>query len=157
MIEDDPYADGCAFCAIISGMEPAQELFRSDAIVAFFPDYPAVLGHTLVVPRSHIPDLHSLDRPTAHALADAILEVAPAIIEATAAGGLNVIQSNGSVAGQSVFHLHVHLVPRTHGDRMPDLWPRDKDWPESELDELRMLTRSLLHPRSASADRPTSA
>lgn len=134
----------CAFCSIVSGLELAREVLRSSACVAFFPDHPAVLGHTLIVPRKHIPDLLSLDRPTAHALADAVRGLAPALLEATDADGLNVIQSNGRAAGQTVFHLHVHLVPRRQGDRMPDLWPADKDWAKQDLDQVRRMTRKIL-------------
>lgn len=108
------------------------------------PDVPAVAGHTLIVPRRHIPDIRALDSPTAHALADATRFVSDAAYTVNRANGLNVIQSNGAAAGQSVFHLHIHVVPRTHGDRMPALWPPDAQWSDDQLDaQAHALAREL--------------
>jgi histidine triad (HIT) family protein len=56
--------------------------------------------------------------------------------------GMNIIQSNGLAAGQSVFHLHVHVVPRETHDRMPSLWPPDAAWSDSQLDESASMLRS---------------
>lgn len=144
MIGLDSASEECAFCSIVSGATPAREVFRSETSVAFFPDHPAVLGHTLVVPRAHISDLMSLDRSTAYALSDAVREIVPAVLAATGAEGLNLVQSNGRAAGQTVFHLHVHLVPRREGDRMPDLWPPDANWARSDLDHLSNAIRDAL-------------
>lgn len=144
MSKSDSASAECVFCAIVSRAAPAREVFRSDGSVAFFPDHPAVLGHTIVVPRVHVPDLMSLDRSTAHIMTDAVRKVVPAVLGATGSEGLNVIQSNGRVAGQTVFHLHVHLVPRRDGDRMPELWPADRNWPSSDLDHMMSVMRGIL-------------
>ncbi len=132
----------CPFCLIVSEQAPAREVWRSDEVVAFLPDVPAVLGHVLVVPVAHVPDIWALDSATGHVLADAVQHMARAIVRATGAPGLNVIQSNGEPAGQSVFHLHVHIVPRSAGDRMPDLWPVDANWPGPVLDDVAASVRA---------------
>ncbi|MFF1530930.1 HIT family protein [Cellulomonas sp. NPDC058312] len=125
---------GCPFCRIAKGEEPARIVWKDAAALSFLPDVPAVLGHTLVVPRTHVRDIWELDPTNARALADAVRSAAHAVRAATGFDGLNVVQSNGAAAGQTVFHLHVHLVPRTDGDRMPRLWPPDAAWSRDELD-----------------------
>ena len=126
----------CPFCDIVAGRAPAREVLRTERVVAFLPDIPAVRGHVLVVPIPHIADIWGVDPETGHDLADATRLVASVAAASTHADGLNVIQSNGEAAGQSVFHLHVHVVPRHRGDRMPDLWPPDASWRSDDLDAM---------------------
>ena len=135
---------GCPFCAIVAGTAPAREVWRTGEVVAFLPDVPAVLGHTLVVPTSHRPNIWVIGEREAHDLADATRRVAAAVVEATNADGMNIIQSNGVAAGQSVFHLHVHLVPRKDGDRMPDLWPDDAEWSVAQRDSAAQDIRAAM-------------
>lgn len=140
----DPHPRRCPFCAIVAGDGPAREVLRTDAVVAFLPDIPAVRGHVLVVPTAHLRDIWDVDARTGHELADATRTVAAAASAATGAEGLNIIQSNGEAAGQSVFHLHVHIVPRHHKDRMPELWPEDAAWPTDELDSMQVDIKAAL-------------
>jgi histidine triad (HIT) family protein len=114
---------GCTFCSIVAGDEPAEVVTRTDDWVAFFPPEPATLGHTLVVPTRHVADIWGLNATEAGVLADGVLRLAHVIRSALAPEGLNILQSNGRVATQTVAHLHVHLVPRTTGDAMGDIWP----------------------------------
>ncbi len=113
----------CAFCAISSGAVVTPVVYETREVVAFFPQHPATIGHTLVIPRAHIEDLWALDKTTAQSLAAAVLRVAHAIRDTLQPGGLNVINSAGAAASQTVFHVHVHLVPRWHGDEFGDIWP----------------------------------
>jgi histidine triad (HIT) family protein len=76
-----------------------------------------------------------------HALSDAVAAVARRVMAVLLPGGLNVVQSTGSPATQTVAHLHVHVVPRTVGDGLPDLWPPPRDWPEAELDDIARALR----------------
>lgn len=137
----------CPFCDIVASDAPAREVLRTSQVVAFFPDVPAVLGHTLVVPRKHVNEIFDLDRETSYALADATIQVASAVRSATGASGLNVVQSNGISAGQTVFHLHIHVVPRREGDRMPGLWPADAEWSRNDLCVVQDAVRAALAPR----------
>ncbi|BBZ49102.1 HIT domain-containing protein [Mycobacterium heidelbergense] len=114
----------------------AREIFRTDSVLVFQPDVPAVLGHTLVVPTAHLPNIWAVGEELACELASITRRVAAAVAEATNAEGLNIIQSNGAAAGQTVFHLHVHVVPRSDGDRMPRLWPEDAEWQPAQLDSI---------------------
>jgi histidine triad (HIT) family protein len=124
---------GCPFCRIVRGEDPgAREVFRNEHVVAFLPLEPATPGHTLVVPRGHVPDLWSLDGDVAAHLARATLRLSEAVRRATDPEGLNIIQSNGKAATQTVFHLHVHIVPRWTGDRMGPIWPAAGRAPETD-------------------------
>jgi histidine triad (HIT) family protein len=126
----------CPFCEIIAREDPgAREVFRDNRVVAFFPLEPATLGHTLVVPREHIPDIWSLDETTTAQLARATMRVARALRRAVSPEGLNIIQSNGEAASQTVFHLHVHVVPRWRGDALGRIWPPDTNYSEEQKDE----------------------
>jgi histidine triad (HIT) family protein len=133
----------CPFCEIVRLEDRgAREVYRDSEVVGFFPTEPATLGHTLVVPRAHIPDIWSLEQPVGAALAEGVLRIAHAIRSALRPEGLNIIQSNGEAATQSVMHLHVHLVPRWRGDPVGRIWPPEtnftdfqKDWAQEELIE----------------------
>lgn len=137
--------DNCPFCAIVAGRAPAREVLRTDEVIAFLPDAPAVLGHTLVIPADHLSNIWEVGAQETYALADATRRVAAAVAEATNAEGVNIIQSNGLAAGQSVFHLHVHVVPRKTGDRMPDLWPDDAEWSVIQLDSVAEDIRATMN------------
>lgn len=126
----------CPFCEIVQRDDPdAREVYRDQHVVAFFPHNPATLGHTLVIPRIHVPDIWTLDRSTAAQLADATTRLAAAVKHAVNPDGLNVIQSNGSAASQTVFHLHIHLVPRWEGDPIGHIWPPESNYSEKEKDD----------------------
>lgn len=135
----------CPFCAIIMGEGPARVVYRDDHTAAFFPLRPAALGHTLVVPRRHIPDIWELPEADAAHLSRAVLRVAAALRAAVAPDGLNIIQSNGAAATQTVPHLHVHLVPRWAADAMGPIWPaRPPSHPPQVLDNLRDKLAGLI-------------
>lgn len=135
----------CPFCEIVQREDPdAREVYRDEHVVAFFPTEPAVLGHTMVVPREHVADIWSLYEETAGHLASATVRIAGAIREALHPEGLNVIQSNGEPAAQTVFHLHVHLVPRWSDDAMGPIWPEETDYTETAKDEMQQRVRTAI-------------
>ncbi|MCF6506837.1 HIT domain-containing protein [Blastococcus sp. MG754426] len=142
----------CPFCEIVTHEEPAREVLRTDKVVAFFPLEPATLGHTMIIPREHIPDIWSLDDQTARDLTDATLRVARAIRAAIPIDGLNIIQSNGEAATQSVFHLHVHVVPRRTDDAMGPIWPAETHWSEDDKNDAQVRIRTALVPGAEGRD-----
>jgi histidine triad (HIT) family protein len=128
---------GCPFCEIVEKEDPdAREVYRDECAVAFFPMEPATLGHTLLVPRNHVPDVWALDEGTASHLSRVTLRLSQAIKRATEPEGLNIIQSNGVVATQSVFHLHVHIVPRWSDDGLGRIWPPESSYSEKQKDDV---------------------
>ena len=140
----------CPFCEIVDRDDPdAREVYRDQNVVAFFPTNPATLGHTLVIPRKHIADIWSLDRATAEQLAGATTQLAAAVRRAINPQGLNIIQSSGKAASQTVFHLHVHLVPRWEGDPIGHIWPPETDYTEEQKDDAWEALRAECRAMSA--------
>ncbi len=135
--------DGCEFCAIVAGAVPARIVHRDEHTVAFFPLKPAVLGHTLVIPATHVPDIYELTPEISGPLMATVQAGARALREALQPEGLNVINSNGRAATQTVFHLHVHLVPRWQGDHIGSIWPPSEPWSETVKDEVADLVRAV--------------
>lgn len=115
--------DDCDFCAIAAGQQAAEIVCEGAGWLAFFPTSPATRGHTLVVPRKHVIDLWRADLALARDLMDGCVRVGAAIGAALRPQGMNLISSSGEVAEQSVFHLHLHVLPRWEGDRIDRIWP----------------------------------
>ena len=105
----------CIFCKIVAGEIPSKQVHADDACVAFLDVAPFKRGHTLVVPRTHVTDALA-DADVTASLAPAISTVGRMLIDKLGATGMNVVSNVGADAGQSVFHLHVHLVPRYADD-----------------------------------------
>lgn len=127
---DEPDHD-CPFCAIARGADPAAEVVcEAPTWIAFFPRDPATPGHTLVIPRKHVSDLWSLDVTIASALMSGVIRVGRAIDAAVGPEGMNLITSSGEAAEQTVFHLHLHVVPRWKDDGFGEIWP-----PEAPMEE----------------------
>lgn len=150
----------CPFCEIVNRDDPdAREVYRDENVVAFFPTEPAVLGHTLVIPRRHVPDIWSLSTEEAAQLSAVVLRLAEAVRAAVVPEGFNVIQSSGAAATQTVPHLHVHLVPRNEGDAMGRIWPQETDYSENRKDDalnrVRLAVSALqtVEPEVSSEDR----
>jgi histidine triad (HIT) family protein len=101
----------CLFCKIIAGEIPARRIYADDRAVAFLDIGAWHRGHTLVVPRRHVADLVT-GEPAMAEIGPAIDAVARLLMDRLQADGLNLMSSVKAVAGQEVFHLHVHLVPR---------------------------------------------
>lgn len=126
----------CPFCRVIARSdEQVREVYRDNDVVAFFPTEPATLGHTLIAPREHVSDIWHLSEETADRLAQATVRLAGVVRDAVDPEGLNIIQSNGLVATQTVFHLHIHLVPRWEGDAMGQIWPEETAYSDTEKDQ----------------------
>jgi histidine triad (HIT) family protein len=109
--------DFCIFCAISAGRAPARFIYQDDSACSFLDINPLRTGHALVVPRRHVRDL--ADEGAAEAVAAigrALQETAVLLSTKLDAEGISVLQANGAAAGQEVFHLHFHLVPRRTGD-----------------------------------------
>lgn len=106
----------CIFCKIIAGEIPSHKVYEDDATLAFLDIHPAQRGHTLVIPKQHAADLFVLPADSLHAVARTTQHVAHQLQQVLQFDGLNVMQSNGASAGQTVFHYHVHLIPRFGND-----------------------------------------
>lgn len=142
MATDDPE---CPFCAIIANGGGAREVHRDDQTVAFFPTNPATLGHTLVIPRQHIPTIWDVNPAVAAAVGATTLAVAHALRATVGPDGLNIVQSNGAAATQTVPHLHVHVVPRWDDDQIGDFWPDTTNFSDDELERTRSRVQNAVN------------
>lgn len=132
---------GCEFCKIIRGEENARVVCSTLDTIAFFPLKPAALGHTLVVPKKHVQDFWSVDTSLASSLVAAAIRVGQALNKALEPDGMNLITSAGEAASQTVFHLHLHLIPRWYNDHIGSLWPPSEPWGEGVKDEIADAVR----------------
>ena len=123
-LASDGFVEGCDFCAIAKGEDPSvQVVCESDFWVAFFPVSPATIGHTLVIPRRHVSDVWELEPVLGAELMGAVVRVGRAVEAAVRPEGMNLISSKGGIAEQTVFHLHLHIVPRWTSDALGHIWP----------------------------------
>lgn len=138
-------SDSCDFCRIAKGeREGIWLVCEDDDTLAFFPDRPAVNGHVLVIPRRHSRDIWDIDEAQCISVMRTVLSVSRAIRRALQPEGLNIIHSSGTAAGQSVDHIHFHLVPRWSEDAMGELWPESPPIPVSKKDGTLAAIRSAL-------------
>jgi histidine triad (HIT) family protein len=120
----------CLFCGIVAGDVPAQIVDSDEHTVAFMDINPATRGHALVVPRRHAADLGAVDDDDLAAVAAAARRLAARAKERLGADGVNLMNSWGSAAWQTVFHFHVHVIPRYDDDPLRLPWvpgPGDMD------------------------------
>jgi len=120
----------CLFCKIIAGEIPATILAEDERTVAFMDINPATRGHTLVVPRAHAADVHEIEPEDLCAVAVAAQRIARQAIANLGAKGVNLLNSNGPAAWQTVLHFHLHVIPRYAGDPLKLPWipaPGDMD------------------------------
>lgn len=115
---------GCEFCAIANGSDRNVEVIcETDDWVAFFPLHPATPGHTLLIPRQHVRNLWEVESSLGSKLMEGVIRLGRAIDSALTPEGMNLIASAGEVAEQTVFHLHLHVVPRWETDNIGEIWP----------------------------------
>jgi len=112
----------CIFCKIIGGEIPCIKLYEDEDTLAFMDINPASPGHALVIPREHAIDVHAVSDGAIAATVISAKKVAAAIDRALQPQGLNLLQCNGEAAGQSVFHFHMHVLPRSEGDDLKMNW-----------------------------------
>jgi histidine triad (HIT) family protein len=120
----------CIFCKIIAGELPAQIVDQDERTIAFMDVSPATRGHTLVVPRRHARDLLEIEPEDLEATILAAQRLARTVRDRLGADGVNLLNSCGSAAWQTVFHFHVHVIPRYAGDPLRLPWtpaPGDAD------------------------------
>ncbi len=134
----------CIFCAIVAGAAPAAVVHDDDDTLAFMDINPVSRGHVLVVPKKHYRNLYDVDPEAAAAVMRTTVHVARAVRAALQPDGMNLFQSNERAAFQSVFHFHVHIIPRWIGDELR-LPPRVQRVEFSVLQEMAARIREHLY------------
>ena len=133
----------CIFCRIVARQIPATVVHEDEHTLAFMDLGQVNPGHVLVTLKTHVENIFDLKAEQASVLGVASARVARAIRDAFAPQGLSVYQANGKAAGQTVFHYHLHLVPRHDGDGMALSWPV-KNPPREQLEAHAAKIRASL-------------
>ncbi|HFU4000905.1 TPA: HIT family protein [Streptococcus suis] len=102
----------CIFCKIVAGEIPASKVYEDDHVLAFLDITQVTKGHTLVIPKKHYRNVLDMDAEVAGQVFSVVPALARQLKEKLAASGLNIVNNNEEVAGQTVFHTHIHLLPR---------------------------------------------
>lgn len=112
----------CVFCKIIGDEIPSSTLYEDENFMAIMDISPANKGHVIILSKSHIKDVFELDENSAKNAMVVVKKLANAIKKELGCDGLNVLQNNGVAAGQTVFHYHIHLIPRFNDDTVKIEW-----------------------------------
>jgi len=129
-LPEQPRDAHCIFCRIISGEIPAAKIFEDAMCVSFLDSSPIAPGHALVVPKGHYPTLLDVPDGLGSALTGAMRKVGKALMDELSVGGFSCVQNNFAPAGQVVFHVHWHIIPRCSDDGLPQ-WS-GKPYPEQK-------------------------
>ena len=129
----------CIFCKIIAKELPSADVYENELLVAFLDIHPVSVGHVLVVPKNHTNDFLSTDDMLLSNLLPSIKSIASAVMKGMGAHGCNISTNNGSAAGQVIFHLHWHIIPRFSSDGLK-LW-HSKEYREGEMEKVAKTIR----------------
>lgn len=133
---------GCIFCRIVAGQAPCHRVYEDPAVLAFMDIRPVSRGHTLIIPKPHFENLFEASEDAMAAVARVSVRLANAIRAVCEPDGVFVAQTNGVAAGQTVFHYHLHLIPRWYGSG-PQIHGR-VEADSAQLSDLAARLRSAL-------------
>jgi histidine triad (HIT) family protein len=117
----------CIFCKIVAGTSDSQQIYQDDTTLAFMDIHPANDGHCLVIPKAHFETVFEMPPAAFGTVASTAAKVARVVNEVLRPGGISLLQANGELAGQSVLHVHVHVLPRVAGDDLLINWDRTRN------------------------------
>lgn len=128
--------DNCIFCKIANGDIPSKAIYEDELFKVILDLGPATKGHVLILPKNHYADIYELPERDAEKTIVLAKKMAALLKEKLNCDGLNLVQNNGEAAGQTVFHFHLHLIPR-YGDDGQTLGWKPKEATDEELEEVR--------------------
>ena len=114
--------DNCIFCKIANGEIPAATLYEDDDFRVILDLGPASKGHALILPKAHVAYIYEISDEMAAKAMILAKKMATKMTDALKCDGFNIVQNNGEPAGQTVFHFHMHLIPRYKGDKVGITW-----------------------------------
>lgn len=133
----------CIFCKLANGEIPTKSIFEDDYLKAIMDISPANKGHIIIIPKTHAANIFELENSFVEKAFVLAKNIAVAVKEVTSCDGVNILQNNGVAAGQTVFHFHVHVVPRFEKDDITIAW-KQQSYAEGEADEIAKKLSSLL-------------
>ena len=134
--------NNCIFCKIAAGEIPSRTLYEDEQFRVILDLAPVTKGHALILPKDHYANLYELPDETASSVMKLAKKMAKTMTDKLGCTGFNLMQNNGEIAGQTVFHFHMHLIPRYEDDGKP-ITMTAGDATQEELDEVKnMITRN---------------
>lgn len=152
---DLPETEGsdCTFCAIVNGELESHIIAETPDTLCFLDHLPATFGHALVIPKQHCRDLFDISEQSLQSVVSMARQVADALRSSCSAAGVNLVHASGLAAHQTVFHFHIHVVPRYDGDSIV-VFPRLADPAHSQAVAQRLRsTLSDITPSTGSGER----
>ena len=134
-----PTDSECIFCKIIAGEIPCISLWEDQETLAFLDINPANPGHALVIPKQHWQDVYTIPDEAIGAVGATARRIATAVRTALTPDGINLVQANGPGAAQSVFHFHMHVLPRYSGDELKLNWRLKL----GDMDQLKPISERI--------------
>ncbi|MCI8875514.1 MAG: HIT family protein [Lachnospiraceae bacterium] len=129
--------DNCIFCKLASGEIPTNSIYEDDMFRVILDAAPASKGHALIIPKEHYANIYEIDTEAAGEAMKLAKKMAAHMTEKLKCDGFNLLQNNGEIAGQTVFHFHLHLVPRYKDMKNDDIlrWNHET-YTEEEMKEI---------------------
>lgn len=110
--------ENCIFCKIINNEIPSYKIYEDDLVLAFLDNYPVSKGHTLIIPKKHVQDIFEIEEKYLERIILVAKKIAQKMKDSFGIDGVNLYHASGISAEQSVFHFHLHVIPRTKGDNL---------------------------------------
>ena len=114
--------DDCIFCKIAAGEIPSRKIYEDKDLIAIMDLNPTSKGHSLIIPKEHCTNIYDIDEDIAAKVMKTAKKLATKMTVALNCDGFNLLQNNGETAGQTMFHFHMHLIPRYKGDQVGITW-----------------------------------
>ena len=114
--------DDCIFCKIAAGEIPSRKIYEDSDLIAIMDLNPTSKGHSLIIPKEHCTNIYDIDEDIAAKVMKTAKKLATKMTVALNCDGFNLLQNNGETAGQTMFHFHMHLIPRYKGDQVGITW-----------------------------------
>lgn len=133
----------CVFCGIVKKEIPARIVYEDEKVMAFLDINPVSKGHTLVIPKEHHEDIFEIPEDVLSSLIKVVKKISVAVRKTLNADGVNILQSNGSAAGQVIKHVHFHVIPRFEGDGISFELKHGK-LDEQVMDDIEKKIKSML-------------
>ena len=132
----------CIFCKIAGGEIPSSTVYEDEDFRVILDLGPASKGHALILPKQHFKDLCELDPAIAAKALPLAGKIGAAMKKALGCTGFNVVQNNGEIAGQTVFHFHIHLIPRYKDDQQNLTWEQHT-YEDATMDEIEKILKEV--------------
>ena len=132
--------DNCIFCKLANGDIPTNSIYEDDDFKVILDASPATKGHSLIIPKSHYKDIYEIDEELAGKAFKLAKKLAISMTDKLGCEGFNILQNNKEVAGQTVFHFHMHLIPRYKDGKSILTWDHEEFTPEEMEDICKSLS-----------------